>query len=295
VTFAVPSALARTVETEPSLGRREWLAQLPGTVAGLADRWGLVVGAPFEPGGRTAWVAPATDASGRDLVLKVGWVHLEAEQEADGLQVWHGHGAVLLYRSGRVGQTAVLLLERCRPGTPLSALPEPEQDEIVADLLVRLWQAPTTAVPFRPLQSMCQAWVVGFEQRRAALPARAPVIDPGLARDGTELFAALAAPTDADVLLCTDLHAGNVLAAWREPWLAIDPKPFLGDRCYDLLQHMLNCEERLAADPVGLAQRMADLAGLDGVRVRKWLFARCVIEGLADPVLQAVAARLAPG
>ncbi len=60
----------------------------------------------------------------------------------------------------------------------------------------------------------------------------------------------------------------------QEAALAIDPKPFLGDRCYDLLQHMLNCEERLAADPSGLAQRMADLLGLDGGRVRYWLFAR---------------------
>jgi streptomycin 6-kinase len=292
--FAVPSALARTVEAEPSPGRLQWLAELPGTVAGLADRWGLVVGAPFEPGGQTAWVAPATDASGRDLVLKVGWAHLEAEQEADGLQAWHGNGTVLLHDSYRLGDNRALLLERCHPGTPLSAVPEPEQDRVIAGLLARLWQAPTTAAPFRPLLTMCQAWVAEFHNRRAALPAHAPAIDPGLARAGTELFVALAAPTNADVLLCTDLHAGNVLAARREPWLAIDPKPFLGDRCYDLLQHMLNCEERLAADPSGLAQRMADLLGLDGGRVRYWLFARCVIEGVDDPALQAVATTLAP-
>lgn len=34
-------------------------------------------------------------------------------------------------------------------------------------------------------------------------------------------------------LLCTDLHAGNVLAAGRESWLATDPKPYLGDPTYD--------------------------------------------------------------
>jgi streptomycin 6-kinase len=107
-------------------------------------------------------------------------------------------------------------------------------------------------------------------------------------------FVALAAPSERDVLLCTDLHAGNVLAAQREPWLVIDPKPYLGDPCYDVLQHMLDCEERLAVDPAGLAQRMADLLDLDGERVRRWLFARCVIEGVDDPGLQAVAAALAP-
>ncbi len=54
------------------------------------------------------------------------------------------------------------------------------------------------------------------------------------------------------MLLATDLHAGNVLRAEREPWLVIDPKPFVGDPTYDALQHMLNCDDRLRADPVGL-------------------------------------------
>jgi len=42
------------------------------------------------------------------------------------------------------------------------------------------------------------------------------------------------------VLLATDLHAGNVLRAQREPWLVIDPKPFLGDPAYDATQHLFN-------------------------------------------------------
>jgi streptomycin 6-kinase len=292
--LAVPSALARAVEAEPSPGRLRWLAQLADTVTTLADRWELSVGAPFEPGGQTAWVAPARDRSGRDLVLKVGWVHDEAEQEADGLRAWRGHGTVLIYDWCRLEQTHALLLERCHPGSPLSMLPEVEQDTVVAGRLARLWQAPTAGLTFRPLQDMCRAWVREFHQRVAAAPAGATVIDAGLARAGTELFVALAAPTERDVLLCTDLHAGNVLAAQREPWLVIDPKPYLGDPCYDLLQHLLNCEARLAADPASLAQRMADLLDLDGHRVKQWLFTRCVIEGVDDPLLQAVAATLAP-
>jgi streptomycin 6-kinase len=260
----------------------------------LADRWDLSVGAPFEPGGQTAWVAPVRDPSGRDLVLKVGWTHEEAEQEADGLRAWRGEGTVLIHNGCRLDQTNALLLERCHPGSPLSVLPEAEQDQVIAGLLARLWQAPTAEFTFRPLQDMCRMWVRGFHRRVADAPAGAGVIDPGLARAGTELFVALAAPTPRDVLLCTDLHAGNVLAAQREPWLVIDPKPYLGDPSYDVLQHLLNCGERLAADPAGLAQRMADLLNLDGLRVRHWLFARCVIEGVDDPMLQAVAAALAP-
>jgi streptomycin 6-kinase len=96
------------------------------------------------------------------------------------------------------------------------------------------------------------------------------------------------------VLLCTDLHAGNILAAEREPWLAIDPKPYIGDPCYDVLQHLLNCEQRLLADPIGLAHRMADLLDLDPGRLVRWLFARCVQESMDQPILREVAARCDP-
>ena len=90
-------------------------------------------------------------------------------------------------------------------------------------------------------------------------PARLTGSMPGLPGIGIALFRELPATADSQVLLCTDLHGENVLAARREPWLVIDPKPYVGDPAYDVLQHMLNCEDRLAADPGALAARMADL------------------------------------
>jgi streptomycin 6-kinase len=99
---------------------------------------------------------------------------------------------------------------------------------------------------------------------------------------------------DRNVLLCTDLHAGNVLASQREPWLVIDPKPFIGDPAFDAVQHMLNCDERLVDDPFGLARRMAELLEVDPARVRLWLFARCAQESLHDLTMREPARRLAP-
>ena len=107
---------------------------------------------------------------------------------------------------------------------------------------------------------MCAAWAEEFEREYAAASA-ADRIDPGLARVGIALFGALPETADNRVLPCIDLHGGNILAAQRAPWLVIDPKPYLGDPAYDVLQHMLNCEDRLAA--AGLAKRMAGLAGID--------------------------------
>jgi streptomycin 6-kinase len=106
------------------------------------------------------------------------------------------------------------------------------------------------------------------------------------------LFRALPAEADRAVLPVTDLHAGNVLAAQREPWLVIDPKPYVGDPAYDAVQHLLNCAERLHADPTGLADRMAGLLEVDPVRLRRWLFARCVLETPGVPALTDVARRI---
>jgi streptomycin 6-kinase len=125
------------------------------------------------------------------------------------------------------------------PGTPLAALPEVEQDVVIAGLLQRLWRAPLAAEHgFRPLQMTCDEWAGEFEKKATA---GAGGVDRGLARDGLALFRSLPATTDREALLCTDLHAENVLAAQREPWLVIDPKPYVGDPTYDALQHLLNC------------------------------------------------------
>src|SRR5690242_18083772 len=83
--LAIPPNLRAAAEED---GLQWWLDTLPRTVADLTERWALKVAAPFEPGGNCAWVAPATDAAGAQLVLKLGWRHPEADHEADGLREW---------------------------------------------------------------------------------------------------------------------------------------------------------------------------------------------------------------
>ena len=284
----MPRALVRAAEQE---GRDAWLLTLPRTVHELKDRWRLAVGEPFQPGGQCAWVAPVRDSTGAELVLKVAWPHPEADHEADGLREWAGEGAVRLHASAELEHATALLIERCIPGTGADRLPEHEQDAIVAGLLRRLWRRPASGHRFRTLQAMCDMWADGFEQKPVAMKKD---LDPGLTREGLTLFRALPATAEQEVLLCTDLHAGNVLAAEREPWLVIDPKPYVGDPTYDVLQHLVNCRARLMADPWDLVGRVAGLAGVDRDRVALWLFARCVQESIHWPELADVARRLAP-
>ncbi|MGH9306692.1 MAG: aminoglycoside phosphotransferase family protein [Acidimicrobiales bacterium] len=270
------------------------MARLPLIVDDLAKRWRLDLGRPFQPGGVASWVAPAHTETGELVVLKVGWCHDEALHEADGLRAWDGQGTVRLYDSVVIGAASALLLEICEPGRALSQdRPPHEQDAVVAGLLRRLWIEPPRGHPFRTLQSMCDWWADEYEEKYAAVEAGVQ-LDPGLSRAGVELFRSLPGTAERTVLLCTDLHSGNVLAARREPWLAIDPKPYLGDPTYDPLQHMLNFPDRLLEDPVGFVQRMASLLELDPERLQQWLFARCVQESVDQPDLRDVVIELAP-
>lgn len=246
-----------------------WLERLPEIVSVVASRWQLTVASPFE-GGEASWVAPAIRRDGSQAVLKLGMPHFEAASEAEGLRFWNGHPTVRLLDADEV--LGAMLLERCEPGTPLSDAPEPEQDSVLANLLRRMWQTVPAGSAFRPLAAMIERWISETREQQAHWP------DPSLVRAGIAMFRELSSEQGGETLLVTDLHAGNVLRARREPWLVIDPKPFVGDPAYDATQHLLNCEERMRRDPLGTIACYAGLLRLDPDRVRRWMFARLAAE-----------------
>jgi len=255
--------------------RDAWRARLPAILRDVERRWSLTLGAPFDGRGASAsWVAPAARPDGTALVLKVAMPHMEGEHEIAGLRFWGGDPTVRLLEGDE--SLGAMLLERCDPGTPLGAAPEPEQDCVVAGLLRRLWRPPAPPRPFRPLSAMIASWI---DETRAQID-RAP--DAGLVHEGFRVFEELIRTSDQDVLLATDLHAGNILRAERAPWLVVDPKPFVGDPAYDATQHLLNCTARVRMDPDGTIHRFADLAGVDRERVRLWTFARAAAAPRGD-------------
>jgi streptomycin 6-kinase len=281
----VPRRLAANCLRAPE--RAAWLNRLPSVLRDLERRWSLVLGEPFDDVS-CAWVAPVALANGSSAVFKIGMPHMEGEHEIEGLRFWNGDPTVRLLRAD--ADRDAMLLERCEPGTVLRALPEPEQDVVIAALLRRLWRSPTAPHLFRPLSAMTACW------SRETLVDAGRWPDAGLVREGLKLFQELPRTASLDVLLATDLHAGNVLRSEREPWLVIDPKPFVGDPAYDATQHLFNCDVRLRSDPHGTIRRIADLLGIDGERVRLWTFARAAAEpreNWGDGLL-AVAKAIAP-
>jgi len=288
VTRTIPAQLAVSCSKTPE--RRAWLERLPGVLGLLESRWGLGIGLPFDREDVTcAWVAPVVLAAGGSAVLKVGMPHMEADHELAGLRFWDGDPTIRVVDAD--DKLGAMLLERCEPGTPLRTIPEPEQDVVIASMLHRLWRKPPEPHPFRPLYRLIEYWSAETLADRARWP------DAGLVREGLRILDELARTASREVLLATDLHAGNVLRAAREPWLAIDPKPFVGDPAYDATQHLINCETRLHGDPEGLIGRMADLMESDRERVRLWMFGRVAAEprqNWGDDEWMALARRIGP-
>jgi streptomycin 6-kinase len=301
----IPHRLADHAQ-RPGSSTREWLDALPAAVAAVTQHWRLRLGPPFQPGGVGSWVAPGTDAAGREVVLKLRWRYPEAAAEASALAAWDGSAAVRLLDAVTVADgllpagSDALLLERCRPGDALGAVvTEAEQDVVIAGLLRRLHATPPPpGVP--TLASMCALWATETQEKYDALWAAGMTTPLSAAEvaEGLALFGSLASDGPQSgvgaVLLCTDLHAENVVSSGREPWLAIDPHPHVGDATYDLLQHLLNCRDRLLAEPRWLVHRMARLLAVDPTRARSWLFARSVQESVAAPWLVPVARAVRP-
>ena len=269
----IPSSLAASCHTTPD--RAAWLDRLPDTLQRLERLWALTPDTPLdgdEPS--CSYVAAVRTANGTSAVLKISMPHMEGEHEIHGLRFWQGDPTVRLVEAD--DELGAMLLERCMPGTSLRTLAEHDQDVVISGVLRRLWRQPSEPHPFRPLSALTEYWA------HETLSQIKHGADMGLVHEGLQLFAELPHNATRKVLLATDLHAGNVVKAEREPWLVIDPKPFAGDPAYDATQHLLNCRTRLRLDPDRTIRRFADLAGIEHERVRLWTFARAAAEPRDD-------------
>jgi streptomycin 6-kinase len=251
----------------------------PAVLAALAEEWDLKVGEPY-PGGAAGWAAPVTTADGAEAVLKLSLPHREAQGEAAALRLWDGRGAIRLLRHDP--HRWALLLERCRPGTKLgdAGLAPEEALAIAASSLTRLWSIdPGPAEAFERVADVCADWA---ELVRRRMDELRPPFDPGLVTLGASLLEELPRSGARSVVVHGDFNPGNVLAAQREPWLAIDPKPMVGDPAYDPWPMLMQLDPAPAT--VGAlrerAGRFGDLVGEPARRLLAWGLARTVEDAL---------------
>lgn len=256
---------------------RHWLAALPRHLAEVADAWGLELHDQLAHIGYCSVVYPVTTADEQPAMLKVTVPHDDAAGEGAALRRWAGEGAARLLRRSDDGFT--LLLERCVPGRDLWTLPIDAQIDVVAGLLPRLWVDPPDDPTVTDLDDAIERW---SRRLHDAPPSdRYPAAAVQLASDyAAGLAARRLGPR---VLLHGDVNPGNVLTATREPWLAIDPKPFVGEPTFDLAQLALNWAwgngDRRPDQPdrvVRWISRLAKLLEMDAHRALQWALVKAI-------------------
>jgi len=250
-----------------------WVDRLPALARDLLDEWDLTVDGALM-NGFCSLVVPVLTADQERSVLKL---HTDADaDESDfehlALQHWHGNGSVLLLRADP--RRRAMLLERLHP-RDLTTIGDREACEVVGGLYGRIH---VPALPqLRTITSYVERWTADLE----ALPRDAP-IPRRLREQCVSLVRDLEAdPASVGVIIHGDLHHHNVLAADREPWLVIDPKPMSGDPHYEPAPMLWNRWDEIVAGDAreNLRRRfhtLVDVAGLDEDRARDWVVVRMV-------------------
>ena len=253
------------------------MTNLASVTQNQLERWDLRRdGEPIN--GPRSTVLPVRTTDGAPAVLKISFPDAESEHEHLTLRRWGGDGAVRLL-SADPPRRAVLL-ERLRPQS-LSMLPDVEACEVVAGLYRRLH---VPALPqLRTLTSYLGEWTKGFEAlpRSAAIPHR-------LVEQAIALSRELATdPASTGRVVHGNLHYGNVLAADREPWLVIAPRPMNGDPHYEVAPMLWNRWDELSGQiRDGVRRRfhtLVDATNFDEERARAWIVVRVVREATRDP------------
>ena len=255
----IPTRLIEvTCAREGEAGRR-WLDSLPDLIGDYCARWNCRIDGPAGHG-EVALVLPVIVSAG-PAVLKLSFPHPGNRGEALALRCFAGEGAVRLIAASDDG--FALLLERAGPHTLAERRSAAEAIEIAGGLARRL-AVPAPAVA-TSLADTCPGWLDQLEQQLRASPdaLASGVVDR--ARNTIRELAHERTPT----MMHGDLHAGNVLSAEREPWLAIDPKGWSGSAAFDAFTVILGRSTGLSRGSdlqnqlLDRIRRFADAAGVD--------------------------------
>lgn len=205
----------------------------------------------------------------RPAVVKVSFPHPDNVAEPDAFAAWGGRGAVLLYE--RADECFAILLERAGAHT-LAQVRDNNEVVRIAGRLNRRLAIPAPSATLPRLRDRAPDWerelrhdAVDFAD---ALPRHVVHAAVATARElGSD---------QSELMVHGDFHQRNILAGLREPWLAVDPKGYVGDPAYDggtlLKTRVLALLEEDDLDKALLRslEVFAEAAELDGERVRRW-------------------------
>ncbi|MEV0388638.1 aminoglycoside phosphotransferase family protein [Nonomuraea sp. NPDC050643] len=272
----VPEALTASHIHYDGEAGRAWAAGLPALAERFLDEWDLRLDGGTRHGA-VALVLPVVRADGTEAVLKLQPVGEETADESVALRAWAGEGSVLLRDADP--ETGTMLLERLDDRS-LADVPDVMRAlDVLTGLLRRLVTHPAPE-GLRQLGDIARDMLGEVDD---ALGRLAREEDRYWLRWCASAVAELVSEP-GDRLLHWDLHYENVLAADREPWLAIDPKPLAGDPGFELMPALWNRWEEVsgAGDVLRRFDLMVDGLGLDRQRAAGWTFGRVLQNCLWD-------------
>ena len=277
--FIIPDDFVRKAREFHGEEGLSWIERLPTILAHCEQRWGLTFAPPFAYHSYAYhYIALARRNDGMNVVVKVHAPTGEFVQEAEALRLFDGHGIARLLDFDMNDE--VLLLERLEPGTPLSDLEnDDEATSHAATVMRQLWRSVPPDHPFPAVSD----WGRGFLRLRQHYGGRSGPFPAALLEEAETLFADLSASMTEPVLLHGDFHYENILAAEREPWLAIDPKGLVGEPAYETGALLRNHLPDLSDAPQVVrvltrrVDQLAELLDLDRGRVRDWALAQAVL------------------
>ncbi len=254
-----------------------WLDRLPAILAACEERWAITIGSPFANLSFN-YVAHAVQADGTNVVVKACSPTSEFISESTALRLFDGHGMAQLLAYDSTDE--VMLLESLQPGTALTAIEDDERAiSIAAGVMRQLWRP---VPPDHPFKSVFD-WGKGFTRLRLHFNGGNGPFPATLLAAAETLYAELSASMATPVLLHGDLHQDNILAAQRQPWLAIDPKGLIGEPAYETGPLLRNPLPQILQVPHPgrlLARRidqLSDELDLDRARIRDWALAQSVL------------------
>lgn len=274
--FVIPAEVLRAFDAEQT---HAWATDLSATARHFLEMWELRSEGVVRSG-EAGIVVPVRRADGSPAALKLQPPRAETTAAILGLTRWDGRGIVRLLEGD--ANRGAMLLERLHADRSLQAVSDDEATRVVASLLSRLHSAPApTGLPQL-------AAVVDEMMANAPGALRLLTQDDRCRVDRWLQVIAEVRAEPGDRLLHWDLHFGNVLAADREPWLAIDPEPLVGDPGFDLwpaLDSGWSADETVT-DAGRIVRRrfdvLTEMLGLDRARAAAWTAARLLQNTLWD-------------
>lgn len=246
----IPEANAAAIGRRFGPSGERFLRELPRRLERIAARWELELGAPL-PVGIGGYLVCATTAGGEDAVLKLSPTGDEEQDRANDLEAyalrrWSGTGAVRVLAAAP--DKGAPLIERCVPGETIDTLPDDEMIDAGCRLARALHRVPDH-------EDECVLTGISAASGRPLGLRLSPRAEQVIARAEREI--------GGEVVVCHgDMNPGNLLAAQRCRWLAVDPLPVLAPPAYDAASLIWSRRAWLLeqASPAAILERRLALA-----------------------------------